>query len=424
MPNFSIPLSGLTADSFALNTIGNNLSNLDTTAYKGQHTEFEDLFYQQFGANGSGDTLQVGVGTKVQSTATDFSQGSINPTGVTSDLALTGDGFFVVQTNGVQQLTRAGNFQLDSLGNFITAEGASVMGYPANSAGTITPSGSLVPLTVPVGLTEAAQATANVGLTTNLDASATAGTTYSTNVTLYDSLGDTHLATVTFTKSPSSTTTGTPPVTTATPNQWTYAITLPSGDATGTPVNNTGTLIFNSSGLLTSPTANVTGVTFPGLADGASNLDFNFNLYDSSGNGLITQTNSSSATNANTQDGFAAGTYQNFTVSPTGVLTVNFSNGQQKNVGQVAVATVLNNEGLTITGDNNYMTTAASGQINPGVAGTGSRGTITDSALELSNVDISTEFANLIVAQRDFEANSKTVTTFDTVTQDTIAMVR
>jgi flagellar hook protein FlgE len=423
MPDFSIPLSGLSADSVALNTIGNNLSNLNTTGYKGQSTEFEDLFYQQIGVNGSGDALQVGVGTKVETTATDYSQGSINPTGVTSDLALSGNGYFVVQQNGVNVLTRAGNFQLDSSGNLISAEGASVMGYAAKN-GVVTASGPLVPLSLPVGTTEAAQATQNIGVSANLNAGAAAGTTYSTAVTIYDSLGQTHLATITFTKSPASTTSGTPPVTTATPNQWTYAITLPSGDATGTPANNTGTLVFNSSGQLTSPASNVAGVTFPTLADGAADLDFNFNLYNSSGTPTITQTIAASQTNANTQDGFASGIYETFTADTTGTLTATFSNGQNEVVGQVAVATVANNEGLTIVGDNNFATTAASGQIIAGVAGTGSRGTITDSALELSNVDISTEFANLIVAQRDFEANSKTVTTFDTITQDTIAMIR
>src|SRR5271156_52213 len=107
MPSFSIALSGLSADSVALNTIGNNLANLNTTAFKGQTTEFENLFYQQFGSNGAGDAIQVGVGTKVQSTTINFTQGSINPTGVTSNLALTGDGFFIDKVNGLNELTRA-----------------------------------------------------------------------------------------------------------------------------------------------------------------------------------------------------------------------------------------------------------------------------------------------------------------------------
>ncbi len=410
MGNFSIPLSGLSADSVALNTIGNNLSNLNTTAFKEQSTQFEDLFYQQIGTNGSGDALQVGVGTKVETTATDFEQGSINPTGVSTDLALSGDGFFIVQQNGVNQLTRAGNFQLDAKGDFITAEGNSVMGYAATN-GVVNSTGPLSALSLPVGTTESGQATQNISFTANLNAGSAIGTSYPSSVTIYDSLGQTHLVTATFTKTAA--------------NTWSYSIGIPAADYSGTPTNNTGTLTFNSSGVLTSPSSNVTGVTFPTLTDSAANLDFNLNLYDAStGSPLITQTIAPSQTSADTQDGFASGIYQSFTADPTGKLVATFSNGQTETVGQVAVASVANEEGLTIVGNNNLITTAASGQLIAGTAGTGSRGTITDSALEESNVDISTEFANLIVAQRDFEANSKTVTTYDTVTQDTIAMIR
>jgi flagellar hook protein FlgE len=268
----------------------------------------------------------------------------------------------------------------------------------------------LTALQLPVGTTEAAQATQNFSLTANLNAGAAIGTPYSTPVTLYDSLGQQHTATITFTKTAA--------------NTWSYAVTLPSGDATGTPTNNTGTLTFDSSGNLLTPSGNVTGMTFPTLTDGAADLNLNFNLYGSNGVPTITQTAAASQQNANTQDGFASGIYTGFTADSAGVISATFSNGQTETVGQVAVATVANDEGLTVVSDNNFMTTAASGQATVGVAGTGSRGTITDSALELSNVDISTEFADLIVAQRAFEANSKTVTTFDTVTQDTIAMIR
>jgi flagellar hook protein FlgE len=227
-------------------------------------------------------------------------------------------------------------------------------------------------------------------------------------------LGQTHLATVTFTKS------------TTASNSWSYAITIPTADYTATAASTattTGTLTFNSSGVLTSPAGNVTGVKFPGLTDGAADLNFAFNLY-SNGTPTITQDIAASQTNTATQDGFPSGVYQGFSVDQTGLITATFNNNQTETIGQVAVASIADEQGLNVVGDNNYMTTAASGQIIAGVAGTGSRGTITDSALELSNVDISTEFANLIVAQRDFEANSKTVTTFDTVTQDTIAMIR
>jgi flagellar hook protein FlgE len=349
------------------------------------------------------------VGTKVSSTTTNYLQGNINPTGDTRDMALSGDGFFVVQQNGVQSLTRAGDFQLDSNGNLTTSEGENVMGYSAVN-GVISGGSALVPLTLPTGSTESAKATQNFTLTANLNAGAAIGTTFSTPVQVYDSLGQTHQLTMSFTKTAA--------------NTWDYSATLPAGDYTGAVSNNTGTLTFDSTGNLTSPTGSVTGISFAGLPNGASDLSFNWNLDDASGNPTISQTTAASAATASNQDGFNSGVYNGFSVDSSGIITANFSNGQKQTVGQVAVATVANNEGLTVTGNNNYMTTAASGQANVGTAGTGSRGTITDSALELSNVDISSEFADLIVAQRAFEANSKTVTTFDTVTQDTLSMIR
>jgi flagellar hook protein FlgE len=205
MPSFSIALSGLSADSVALNTIGNNLANLNTTAFKEQSTEFENLFYQQIGINGSGDALQVGAGTKVASTTTDYSQGSINPTsGVSTNLALSGDGYFVVNQGGVNELTRAGNFQLDASGNLITSDGANVMGYAAVN-GVVGSNSTLAALQLPVGTTEAAQATQNFSLTANLNAGAAIGTPYSTPITIYDSLGQQHTATITFTKTAANT---------------------------------------------------------------------------------------------------------------------------------------------------------------------------------------------------------------------------
>jgi flagellar hook protein FlgE len=411
MGNFSIALSGLDADSVALNTIGNNLANLNTTAYKGQTTAFEDLFYQQIGQSGSGDAIQVGAGTKVSGTNTDYSEGTILPDANpnSSDMALQGNGFFVVEQGGVQSLTRAGNFELSSNGDLITQDGQQVMGYAAVN-GVVNQNSSLAPITIPVGVNEGAQATQNFSVTANLNSNATVGTTFSTPVQVYDSLGQSHQATVDYTK------TGT--------NTWSYSVALPAGDATGTPTNNTGTLTFDSSGNLTSPSGSVSNITFPGMADGASDLSFNWNLNGTSGTPTVTQLASASTNTAAPQDGFTSGVYQSFTVDPSGVITAEFSNGRTSTIGQVAVATVANTAGLTASGGNNFNTTAASGQAIVGVAGAGGRGTIDDGALEQSNVNISTEFSNLIVAQRAFEANSKTVTTFDTVSQDVLAMVR
>jgi len=409
MPSFSIALTGLEANSVALDTIGNNLANLNTTAFKDQTASFSDLFYQTIGNTGSGNSLQVGLGTKVAGTNTDFSQGSLSTSTNSTDMALNGSGFFVVNQSGLQQLTRAGNFQLDQGGNLITNTGEGVMGYAA-SGGAVNTNTPLTTLQIPVDATQAAQATQNFGVTANLNAATAIGGAFSTTITVYDSLGESHAATVAFTNTAA--------------NTWTYSITLPVGDAKGVPVNNTGTLTFNSSGALVTPAANVTGISFPGMSDGASDMTFNWDLYDATGAARVGQTVGTSTATASTQDGFASGSYNGFSVNSAGIISASFSNGQTDIIGEIAVASVTNVEGLTVDGGNTYQTSASSGAASVGAPGAGGRGTIEDDTLEQSNVDISTEFANLIVAQRAFEANSKTVTTFDTVTQETINMIR
>jgi flagellar hook protein FlgE len=265
-------------------------------------------------------------------------------------------------------------------------------------------------ITLPVGSTQGAQATQNISATVNLNSNAPLGTSFTTPVQIFDSLGQSHQATVTYDK------TGT--------NTWSYSVSLPAGDASGAPVNNTGTLVFDSNGNLTSPTGTVNGITFPGMADGASDLTFNWNLNGSGSTPTITQLASANTNGSVNQDGFTSGNYTGFTVDPSGVIQAKFSNGNSQTIGQIAVASVANVQGLVAVGGNNFQTTGASGQAVAGVAGAGGRGTVNDGALEQSNVNISTEFSNLIVAQRAFEANSKTVTTFDTISQDVISMIR
>ena len=410
MPSFGIALTGLEANSVALDTIGNNLANLNTTAFKSQTASFSSLFYENLGTTGSGDALQVGLGTQVAGTSTDFTGGSLTKTTNSTDMALNGSGYFVVQKAGLQQLTRAGDFQLDQSGNLITTDGSGVMGYAAAN-GVVNTNTPLTALQVPVDATQAAQATGNFGMSANLDAATAIGGTFSTTITMYDSLGTSHAATVNFTKTAD--------------NTWDYAITLPSGDQkTGaTTANTTGTLTFSPAGALLTPAANVSGISFASMSDGASDMTFNWDLYNSSGAPQIGQTVGTSTVTASTQDGFASGSYAGFSVDASGVISASFSNGQTQKVGEIAVASVTNSEGLELAGGNNYQTTAASGAASVGAPGAGGRGAIEDDTLEQSNVDISTEFANLIVAQRAFEANSKTVTTFDTVTQETINMI-
>lgn len=408
MASFSIPLSGLAASGEALNIISNNLANLNTDGYKDQSANFQDLFYQNYGSDGAGDPIQVGAGSEVGSTATNFSDGSLQNTGVSSNAAITGNGFFVTeQANGTVQYTRAGDFTVNSAGQLVTAQGQTVMGYPAVN-GVVNQGAVLSPLLVGQGQNSPPAASTTMQQQTNLNASATVGTTYSTPMTVYDSLGESHVLTFNYTMSA--------------PNTWTYQVTLPAADTGGagapTVVAN-GTLNFDSSGNLTSPLGSVP-VAITGLADGAANMNVAWSLTEPSGNSLVTQVASPSTTASTDQNGYVSGTLQNFTIMQDGTIDGQFSNGQTQAIGQIALASFANSQGLQLDGGSSYQSTLASGAAVIGTANSGGRGTITGGAVELSNVDISTEFTNLIVVQRAFEADARVVTTFDSVSSSTI----
>ena len=214
MASFYIPLSGLNADSTALNTIANDLSNMNTTAFKGQTTNFSDLFYQQVGATGSGEAIQVGGGVQVASNNANFTQGSFDTSGTTSsDVALDGNGFFVLNDGGTNVLTRDGAFTQNTSGNLVTSDGLSVMGYPASN-GVVNTNAPLAAINIPViGQVQQPQATTTFGMTANLDSAAPVGTSVPGQVQVFDSMGNSYQATVAYTK------TGT--------NEWSYSVSLP-----------------------------------------------------------------------------------------------------------------------------------------------------------------------------------------------------
>jgi len=193
-------------------------------------------------------------------------------------------------------------------------------------------------------------------------------------------------------------------------------------DAVGS-ANTSGTLTFNANGTLVSPAADVTGITFAGLSDGAANLNMTWNILGTSGTPTISQEDTASASSSAIANGYAAGTYESFSIGSDGTVTASYNNGQNTTIGQLAMANVANLQGLDAIGNSEYATTLASGAATVGVSGTDGLGTMTDSALEASNVNISAEFSDLIIAQRAFEADAKSITTFDTVTEDTIQMV-
>ncbi len=421
MPNFSIPLSGLTAESTALSTIANNLSNQNTTGYKDETVLFSDLFYQNLGTTGSGDPIQVGAGTQVGSIPSLFTQGSISATGVPTDVAIQGSGFFAVQSSsGVISYTRAGDFSVDANNYLVTSDGQQVLGYPAVN-GVVNTGSGIAPLQLGAGTLSPPTATANVQLTTNLNAAATVGDTFSTPVTIYDSLGASHTLTATFTNTA--------------PNKWSYSLSIPATDLSAvgaTGILATGTLTFNGNGVLTGDTAatggtvtaplsNVTGIPIKGLADGATDMTFNWNVLSGT-TPVLTQVAAPDSTSATSQDGSSSGSLVNFAIGSDGTITGSFSNGKTQALGEIALANFANVDGLQLDGNTDYSPTLASGAAVVGVPGAGGLGTISGGSLELSNVDIATEFANLIVAQRGFEADAKAVTTFDQITQDTIAL--
>ncbi|MDR3764992.1 MAG: flagellar hook protein FlgE [Acidobacteriota bacterium] len=410
MPNFSIPLSGLSACDTALATISNNLANLNTTAYKDATASFQDLFYQLMGTNGAGDMMQVGGGATVNAISSNFKSGSVQDTGVSTDVSITGNGFYVVQDGSNLYYTRAGNFTQDKDGYLVTADGYKVMGYPA-VGGVVNTTGGLQAIQLPMGMTNPPVQTTTMSINANLSSATATGGTYDTSITVYDSLGTSHVLSIDFTENSTG--------------NWGYTVTVPSSEVTGGTGTNTtvatGTLSFDSSGQLTSTTP--ISLSIPNLADGAANMSISWALANSSGTGLVTQVAGASGTSATSQNGYTSGSLNSFTINADGTIDGTFTNGSQV-VGQMALANFANLQGLSKEGNNTYAATINSGAAVVGAPGTSSLGTLVGGALELSNVDMSTEFSNLIVAERGYQANAKSVTTFDQIAQDTINLIR
>jgi len=418
--SFSAALTGLDAAQVGVDTVGTNLANLDTTGYKASTVSFYDLVAQNLGlGNGS----SVGLGTGQPQVSPNFSQGAIQTTNGALDGAIQGDGFFVVQdpSTGAIQYTRAGNFEVDANGNLVTSTGQFVQGW-TQTAGVLNTNGAITNITIPSGALQPPVATANMTIDMNLNAGATVGAadgTFTTPVTVYDSLGNSHVLTFTFTETAA--------------NSWTYAVTIPGADVTagkaGTPFaipNATGTLTFDSNGNLTAPALakNPIAIAIPGLTDGATDLAVNWSVYNPDGTARISQFATPTAVASESQDGEAAAQLTHVSLSNGGEILAQFSNGQQLAVAQLALASIRNPDSLTSVGDNNFEVSAKTAAPAIGVPNTGGRGTVLAGALESSTVDIAQEFTNLITFQRSYEASAKVITTTDTLTQDTINLIQ
>lgn len=408
--SFSIALSGLTADTDALDIVGNNLANLNTTGYKNTTASFYDLLAQTAG----GGSIQIGGGVSATLGQSQFTQGSIQLTGGAFDAAIQGNGFFIVRDSAGDTLyTRAGNFQLDGQGNLVTATGQEVQGWMSTN-GAVNTSGAVGNITIPANALHTPSATTQFSTDLNLQSNGVVGQssgTFSAPIQIVDSLGSTQTLTATFTKTAS--------------NTWNYAITIPGQDLSsgtaGTPSSlATGSLTFDSNGNLTAPAPpGVVSVKITGLADGASDMNLNWNLFNpSNGASTITQFAQPSALSGTSQDGIAAAEITQVSLGAGGAMIAHYSDGSQSVVAQVALAAISNPQSLISTGQNNFELGADTAAPAVGAPGTGSRGTIQGGALESSNVDIATEFTNLIVYQRSYEANSRVISTLDQLTQD------
>jgi flagellar hook protein FlgE len=405
---FSIALSALQANSTAIDVVGNNLANLNTTGYKDTDVDFETLMAQSMGVGQN--SAQVGSGVGALSTATEYTQGTITTTSGPMDSAIQGDGFFVVQNAANQTLyTRDGSFQVDATGNVVTATGENVQGWTAVN-GTVDPNGAVGNLVVPLGSTVPAVPTANMGVTVNLDAQSAVGAVFTAPIQVYDSLGASHTLSVNFTETAA--------------NAWSYTVTIPAADlaAGGTTTVANGNLTFDSSGNLLTPVA-PQPVAIAGLADGAADMNINWNLYNADGTSQITQYAEASGVGSTTQDGAAAGQITNLSLQNGGLLVANYSNGQQTTVGQLALASIPNPESLTSVGNNNLLPSASTGAISVGAANTGGRGQIVAGALESSTVDMATEFTKLLTYERGYQAASRVITTSDQLLQDTMGLI-
>ena len=413
LTSFSTALSALAAHSTAIDVVGNNLANLNTPGFKASVIAFNDLVTQSLGL---GDT-QVGFGVGRPKTIRQFSQGAIQTTSGPLDVAIQGDGFFVVRDEaGAVNYTRGGNLQVNNNGILTTATGFKVQGW-SQTEGTqaVDTNAPISNIVVPVGTLKAPVATTEVSVDLNLNASSTAGPppdSFSTSIEAIDSLGASHILTIALSK-------------TANTNEWAYSISIPDADlATAfTPV--TGTLQFDSSGKLATPNAAAvpTAIPIAGFKNGAADMSIDWTLYEGT-RARLTQFTQLTAVSALSQNGSSTASLIRVGISDAGRIMAQYSNGQQVMVGQLAMATIRNAESLVAVGNNNYQLSGRSALPAVGEPGTGGRGSVLGGAIESSTVDIAHEFTNLIVFQRGYQANARIVTTVDELSQETINLKR
>jgi flagellar hook protein FlgE len=377
-------ISGLRAHQEMLDVTGNNIANVNTVGFKSSSTVFQDTLSQMTQGAGSPQTgiggtnpAQIGLGVQVAGVETNFAQGSAEATGKATDLMISGDGFFITKLGNDTEYTRAGSFDFDANGRLVTSDGKIVQGYSATN-GVVNDGGALTDITLPLQAASPAAATSTAAVTGNLPSDAATGDTLSRDTTVYDAFGTKHSLTLNFTKTAAG---------------WSVAGTDGQGNAAST------NLTFGADGKQTGAGT----LTLGGMTVDMSQL---------SGYATLSTASISS------QNGHEAGTLQGYSISKDGTLVGSFSNGASLAVGRIALATFANPGGLEKDGASGYRATANSGVAQVGIPGSGAAGSLASGTLEMSNVDLSQEFTNLIVAQRGFQANARIITTSDQVLEE------
>ena len=403
-------VSGLRNHQVRMDVIGNNIANVNTVGYKSSRVTFEEAFAQTLqgaarpGASTGGvNPLQVGLGMNIGSIDVLFTQGNIETTGVTTDLAIQGDSFFVVSNGTGNSFSRSGNFQLDANGRLVASTNGYVVQGRMATNGVLTD--TVVDISLPFGQKSAAQETTAMALAGNLDASAAVGDTRQTTITTFDAMGTRDEVTVTFTK--------------ATATTWDYAMSVTNGAIVS---GDTGTLTFDNTGRLTTPVPATPFVFTP--AGGAANVTIVTDFGTAGSLSGLSQFSAPSTAVLKEQDGYTMGDLERFSIDQTGTITGAFTNGVTMTLAQVALADFNNPSGLVRTGDNTYSVSANSGSAVLGFAGEGSQSTITTGALEMSNVDLAQEFTSMITAQRGFQSNARVITTSDEMLQEVVTLKR
>ena len=405
---FSTAISGIKAAQANLDVISNNIANASTVGFKASRAQFAEIYASSVSGGSS-----AGQGVELTEIRAEFSQGSLDFTGSGLDLAISGNGFFIVSNGGTSEYTRAGSFQVDRDGFLTNESGNRLQGYQGNADGVIT--GELGDLFIDTTLVDP-KVTSKVAITSNLDSREAAPTTTpfastdptsynsTTSTTIYDSLGNSHVLQLYYVK-------------TATANTWDVYTSVDGG----TPPAATQ-ISFDPDGTLATASANSIAITTPaaellsasGVATGAADLTYTVDIL------ATTQLGSDFSVNSAIQDGYGAGQLISFEFDDSGTAFARYTNGQSRAIGQVALASFRNNNGLQPVGGSNYVESFGSGSPNIGAPGNSGRGDIQASAVEQANVDITQELVNLIVAQRNFQANAQVISTEDQATQAVI----